>query len=477
MSDESNYLNELEKNKKKNKAILGGTVVVLLGIAAVLLLTFILKKKPAPEVATSTVESTEAPLPESVDTSIIESEAIHEEVTESTPTEESPEVNTPLETTQEAPKTPPAKPLEKKIGVPPVSEKPVTKVAEPVAPEVPKTMPTSPPTPPKEKATIASKPPVPTPTKPVTPPVPQEVKTLPTPPAEVKTPPAPEVTKPTTKPITPPVVEKPAPTKPVVPTEVTKVAPSKPSPANTSTPPATPPSTSVPTAKPSTPPVYEPENLKSPRKERISEEIKEVALSTPTPQPIGDVSVESSSDYKLGLQAFQAKNYVNTIQLLSKIPKPETKQRGNAQRDEYVMANVMLGSSFQKEGRLSEAISAYQKVLEYEKYYPIVSLNIGICYLELNQYAKADKAFKDVIRDQNRIPPSQFDDTMQRTRYFWALAWSRLYKATGQPDKKAYFQRVASEKWDEYLAWYGNNSAFAKQNEQAKNYLKMVSGN
>ena len=99
---------------------------------------------------------------------------------------------------------------------------------------------------------------------------------------------------------------------------------------------------------------------------------------------------------------------------------------------------------------------------------------MGICNLELRQFAKAHRAFNKVIRDQNRIPPAQYNDIMQRSRYFWALTWTKLYKASQDPDKKAYFKNQASMKWSEYQSWFGSDIKYQRDNKQAMLYIESL---
>ena len=137
-------------------------------------------------------------------------------------------------------------------------------------------------------------------------------------------------------------------------------------------------------------------------------------------------------------------------------------------------ANLYSGLASQKKGDLKKAVAAYKNVLSYEKFFPIVQMNIGICYVELRQFAKADRAFKSVVRDHTRIPPKKYDDIMQRTRYFWAVAWTRLFKGTKDPDKKVYYKSQALVKWNDYNAWFGKTAKYSSSNKKAKNYINVL---
>ncbi len=221
---------------------------------------------------------------------------------------------------------------------------------------------------------------------------------------------------------------------------------------------------------------FQAEDLKEPDKVEVSQDAKLAMVDKVEPSIEGENLASSTSDFQLGMNAYQGGNFKNAVTAFNKVPVPSTKQRGAKDREEYVNANFFKGLSLQKLGSLKEAVSAYQNVLKYEKYFPVCQMNLGICYVELRQFGKADKAFKNVVRDHTRIPPAQYDDVMQRTRYFWAIAWTRLYKAATNPDKKAYFKNQATLRWNDYQAWYGSNSKYAKANEQAKNYINSLNG-
>jgi chemotaxis protein histidine kinase CheA len=183
-----------------------------------------------------------------------------------------------------------------------------------------------------------------------------------------------------------------------------------------------------PAAQPGDPKVFQPEDLQEPEKVEISEETQlafNQAVKTTSPAPIKDTK-KAASNFGLGMEAYKAGDFKKAADLFKAIKKPATKRRGVKERDEYVEANYYIGLALQKTGDLKGAVAAYRTVKEYERYFPVLSMNMGICYLELRQFAKSHKAFKEVIRDQSRIPPAQFDDVMQSTRYFWAVTWTRL---------------------------------------------------
>jgi membrane protein involved in colicin uptake len=220
--------------------------------------------------------------------------------------------------------------------------------------------------------------------------------------------------------------------------------------------------------------VFQPEDLSIPATPKVSEDAR-LAMVQPMKKPVsGNALANASMDFKLGMDAYEAKDYRNAVKSFSKIPKPPSKKRGPPEREEYVKATFYKGLALQKQGGLKDAITAYKTVLQYERYFPVCHMNLGICYVELRQYAKADRSFRNVIRDQNRAPPNQYDDVMQRTRYFWALAWTRLYKAASQPDKKAYFKRQARLKWSDYQAWFGKNGKYSKANSKADDYIRSL---
>ncbi|MBF0430391.1 MAG: tetratricopeptide repeat protein [Fibrobacteria bacterium] len=217
---------------------------------------------------------------------------------------------------------------------------------------------------------------------------------------------------------------------------------------------------------------FMPEDLSMPSRIKVSKEAKNIIEPGPS---VSDLeSPNSSESYKDGMKAYKSKNYRNAVKVFSQLPKPAHKKRGPKDREEYVKGNFYKGLSLQKLGNLKQAVTAYQNVLDYERFFPICEMNLGICYLELRQFAKADRAFRHVVRDQNRIPPSQYDDIMQRTRYFWAIVWTKLFKSAKQQDKKIYFQKQAKLKWADYVAWFGKNKKYSAANQHAENYIKSL---
>ncbi len=238
-----------------------------------------------------------------------------------------------------------------------------------------------------------------------------------------------------------------------------------------------------PTPKPAPTPakVYPPEDLPLPEKPEATEEVKNAVAAIPAPAmpaPTAATPADGaagSTNFKTGMSAYRQQDYVNAIRSFSSVPKPVSKKRGDADRDEYVQANFLKGLALLKVGHLSEAVSAFQNVLEYEKYYPLANMNLGICYVELKQYAKAHQAFEAVVRDQSFIDPAAFDDVMQRTKYFWALAWTRLYKNATNPDKQNFYRQQAMLKWKDYEVWFSKNDKYKSENLKAENYLKSLS--
>ncbi len=222
------------------------------------------------------------------------------------------------------------------------------------------------------------------------------------------------------------------------------------------------------------PPVFQPEDLPMPAAPEISEDARAKLKSAPESAPKPGTEGVGTPAFAMGVAAYRQNDFHNAVKLFANIPKPTTKQRGNPERDEYVKANYFRGLSLQQTGRLSEAAAAYNTVLEYERYHPVASMNQGICYVELKQYAKAHRAFEAVVRDQSFIEPELFDDVMQRTRYFWALAWTRMYRSSTDPDKQKFYQQQAVLKWKDYLVWYSSNDKFKQDNVKAENYLKSL---
>jgi hypothetical protein len=218
---------------------------------------------------------------------------------------------------------------------------------------------------------------------------------------------------------------------------------------------------------------FPPEDLPLPANPEPTEEAKSAAAVTAPAAPAE--SPAASGNFKLGLTAYRQQDYVNAIRSFTAIAKPALKKRGAPDRDEYVQANFLKGLSLLKVGHLSEAVTAFQNVLEYEKYYPLANMNLGICYVELKQYAKAHQAFEAVVRDQSFIEPAVFDDVMQRTKYFHALAWTRLYKSASNPDKQNFYRQQAVLKWKDYEVWFSKNDKYKSENLKAENYLKSLS--
>ncbi|MDQ3002388.1 MAG: tetratricopeptide repeat protein [Fibrobacterota bacterium] len=296
-------------------------------------------------------------------------------------------------------------------------------------------------------------------------------------------PPAPKVveTKPAPAPKPEPVVAKPA--KPTPEPKATPVQPPTQVAIHRQDPiPSTPaPSTPAPKAAPvAATKVYPPEDLPLPARPVTTEETRLAVTAIPAPaMPEAKTATAEgqtgSHTFKLGMAAYQQQDYVNAIRSFTSVPKPASKKRGEADRDEYVQANFLKGMSLLKVGHLSEAVSAFQNVLEYEKYYPMANMNLGICYVELKQYAKAHQAFEAVVRDQSFIEPAVFDDVMQRTKYFWALAWTRLYKNSSNPDKQSFYRQQAVLKWKDYEVWFSKNEKYKNENLKAENYLKSLS--
>ncbi len=229
------------------------------------------------------------------------------------------------------------------------------------------------------------------------------------------------------------------------------------------------------------PPVkaFAPEDLPMPTTVEPSEEGVAAVSTLPTKVESMENSVVSggSEHFKTGLSAYKQADYVNAIRAFAALSKPASRKRGNQERDEYVQGNFLRGVALLKMQHISEAASAFQNALEYEKYYPLANMNLGICYIELKQYAKAHKCFESVLRDQNFIEPAMFDDVMQRTKYFWALAWTRLCKTAKDPDRINYYRQQAILRWKDYQVWFGKNDKYKSENQKADNYLKSLSLN
>lgn len=283
----------------------------------------------------------------------------------------------------------------------------------------------------------------------------------------------PEVTE-LPKPTPAPVVAAPVKPAPVV------AAPVKPAPVVAKTAPE--PKAPVAPAPVAAVKAYPPEDLPLPAKTEPTEETRLAVVTVPVgnalPKPeavAADGAPGQSNNFKMGVSAYRQQDFVNAIHSFAAIPKPASKKRGTPDREEYVQANFLRGLSLLKVGHMSEAVSAFQNVLEYEKYYPLANMNLGICYVELKQYAKAHQAFEAVVRDQSFIEPAVFDDVMQRTKYFWALAWTRLYKNATNPDKQNFYKAQAVLKWKDYEVWFSKNDKYKNENMKAENYLKSLS--
>jgi tetratricopeptide (TPR) repeat protein len=220
---------------------------------------------------------------------------------------------------------------------------------------------------------------------------------------------------------------------------------------------------------------FEPEDMPLPSQVEISKDVQTAFQDQKPEKELKNISLENTSDkFHKGMLAFRKKDYKYAIKFLANLPVPSERKRGIKEREEYVRGNFYRGLSFQKIGNLKEAVESYNKVLSVEKYFPVCEMNLGICYIELRQYAKAHRALQNVIRDQNRIPPDRYDQIIQRTRYFWALAWTRMFKYAKQSDKKEYFRQQATMKWKDYKAWFGGNSNFMEENKLAENYLNSL---
>lgn len=300
----------------------------------------------------------------------------------------------------------------------------------------------------------------------------EEVKPVPTPAPEPKAPVA--VAKP--EPAAPaPAKPRPAPVRPAKPEPENKPAPEKPAPEQVALRQPDP----IP-AKPAPAKAFPPEDLPLPAKVTPTEEARQAMAASPSPALPMEESAPAaepvvSATFKQGMAAYRQQDYVNAIRSFNSVPKPASKKRGVPDREEYVQANFLRGMALLKVGHLTESVTAFQNVLEYEKYYPLANMNLGICYVELKQYAKAHQAFEAVIRDQTFIEPAVFDDVMQRTKYFWALAWTRLYKNATNPDKQNYYRHQAVLKWKDYEVWFSKNDKYKTENLKAENYLKSLS--
>lgn len=269
----------------------------------------------------------------------------------------------------------------------------------------------------------------------------------------------------------PKAVEPPAPKPEPKPEPIPEVKPVEPVAAVKPEKPATPVTPPPPPAK-----AFAPEDLPMPTKVEPSEDSR-LAMAPAAPQvepAVATPAAAGSEAFKNGIAAYKQSDYVNAIRAFASLPKPTSRKRGEPERDEYVQGNFLRGVALLKMQHISEAASAFQNALEYEKYYPLANMNLGICYIELKQYAKAHKSFEAVIRDQNFIEPAMFDDVMQRTKYFWALAWTRLCKAAKDPDRENYYRQQAILRWKDYQVWFGKNDKFKSENQKADNYLKSL---
>lgn len=219
------------------------------------------------------------------------------------------------------------------------------------------------------------------------------------------------------------------------------------------------------------------EDQPMPEKAVLSDETRLALNTLPKTEPKVEAAPTSLSSplFKQGMEAYRKQDYAAAVRSLEQLPKPATKQRGDVARDEYVEGNFALGVSLLKSDRASDAVDAFNTVLEYEKYYPLANMNLGICYVDLKQYSKANKAFEAVTRDQSAIDPALFDDVMQRTKYFWALAWTRMYKSSKDADKQAYYQQQAVMRWRDYQTWFGKNEKYRSENRKAEDYIKSLS--
>jgi len=234
-------------------------------------------------------------------------------------------------------------------------------------------------------------------------------------------------------------------------------------------------------APPSPPPpskTFALEDQPLPSKTSLSEE-GQLAMNTmpPTAEATSEPAASPilSDAFKLGIAAYRRQDYAAAIAQLNQLPQPTTRQRGNPVRDQYVQGNFLLGLSLLQADRTADAVNAFLTVLDYEKYYPLANMNLGICYVELKQYFKADKAFEAVVRDQGYIDAPVYDDVMQRTKYFWALAWTRMSKATKDADKRSYYQEQALMRWKDYQVWFGKDARYRAENRRADGYVRSLS--
>ena len=283
--------------------------------------------------------------------------------------------------------------------------------------------------------------------------------------------PAPKVAEAAPKIETPVPVTAPTPT----PAPAAKVPPAAPVVKVVPVPAAPVPKTS-PTPAPEANKKFAMEDQPMPEKSALSDEGR-LALNTAPKAPESKAvnAAVPSGLFKQGMEAFRKQDYANAIKLLEQLPKPATKQRGDQTRDEYVDAQKALAEALVKSDRTGDAVNAYTAALEYDKYDPVSNMNLGICYVELKQYSRASKAFEAVTRDQSQIDPAQFDNVMQRTKYWWALAWTRMYKTSKDADRQAYYQQQAVMRWKDYQTWFGKNEKYRSENRKAEDYIKSLS--
>ncbi len=220
---------------------------------------------------------------------------------------------------------------------------------------------------------------------------------------------------------------------------------------------------------------FEPEDFPIAANTTPSEDTK-LAMNTivKTGEITSNSSTGSSDFFKQGMAAYKQNDYANATRLFAQIPAPATKRRGDPTRDEFVQGNFLRGVALLRTNHTSEAVTAFQSVLGFEKYFPLANMNLGICYVDMKQYGKAHRAFEAVVRDQNYVEPAMFDDVMQRTKYFWALAWTRLYKSSKDADKQSYFRQQSILRWKDYQVWFGKNDKYRAENQKADDYLKSL---
>jgi len=258
---------------------------------------------------------------------------------------------------------------------------------------------------------------------------------------------------------------------------ISSASPAAPAPAVSSAPEPTP-VQPPPSIAPSSPhKSFALEDQPPPAKASLSEE-GQLAVNTMPPSPEASETPASpvlSDAFRRGDEAYHRQDYAGAIAGFQELPKPTTRQRGNPTRDQYVEGNFLMGLSLLQVDKAADAVNAFLTVLDYQKYDPVTNMNLGICYVELKQYFKANKAFEAVVRDQGYIDSPMYDDVMQRTKYFWALAWTRMYKATKDSDKRAYYQQQALMRWKDYQVWFGKDARYRAENRRAEGYAKSLS--